>query len=173
MPGHHLQLSRVQLLEHLPRMQQQRFITVHAEGWGLYAEQLAAEMGLHSSDEQRLGVISASLMRGARLVVDTGMHARGWSRGQARDWLVEHCPMPTEFLAAEIDRYLIWPGQALAYLTGLREINRLRAGAQSALGDRFDLKGFHVAVLDHGSVPMPVLAQSVEGWVGSFAEQSA
>src|ERR1700722_938743 len=114
-PGHHLQLSRLQLLTDLPALQRQRSITVFSEGWGLYAEQLAGEAGLYSDDHSELGAISASLMRAARLVVDTGIHAFGWSRERALEFFVAHVPMPPEFLAAEIDRYVVMPGQALAY----------------------------------------------------------
>ncbi|MBV8334807.1 MAG: DUF885 domain-containing protein, partial [Alphaproteobacteria bacterium] len=121
-PGHHLQLSRVQMLEELPVMQRQRSLPVFSEGWALYAEQLAEEMGLYSGTEGLLGAIAASLMRAARLVVDTGLHALGWSRQQALDFMVAHVPMPESFLANEIDRYIVMPGQALAYLVGKREM---------------------------------------------------
>jgi uncharacterized protein (DUF885 family) len=166
-PGHHLQLSREQLLTNLPALQRQRTITAHAEGWGLYAEQLAEEMGLYSDSRQLLGSITASLMRAGRLVVDTGLHARGWTRDQAIDYMVAHVPAPVEFLGNEIDRYIAMPGQALAYLTGRLEILRLRGEARAALGERFTLPGFHAAVLDHGSLPLPVLARSVQAWASS------
>ncbi|HWE54504.1 MAG TPA: DUF885 domain-containing protein [Acidimicrobiales bacterium] len=163
-PGHHLQLSRLQKLDHLPALQRQRSLTVFSEGWGLYTEQLADEVGLYTDDRARLGAISASLMRAARLVVDTGLHHYGWSREQARAFFIEHVPMPAEFLAAEIDRYLVMPGQALAYMTGKLEILALRDAAMARMGDRFTLSGFHAAVLDHGSLPMPVLRRSIERW---------
>jgi uncharacterized protein (DUF885 family) len=166
-PGHHLQLSREQLLTDLPALQRQRSITAHAEGWGLYAEQLAEEMGLYSDTQQLLGAVTASLMRAARLVVDTGMHARGWTRQQATDYMVDHVPMPVEFLGNEIDRYIAWPGQALAYLTGRIEILRLRDEAQATMAGAFTLPGFHAAVLDHGSLPLPVLARSVQAWAAA------
>jgi uncharacterized protein (DUF885 family) len=166
-PGHHLQLSREQLLTHLPALQRQRSITAHAEGWGLYAEQLAEEMGLYTDSRQLLGAVTASLMRAARLVVDTGLHASGWTRQQAIDYMVAHVPMPVEFLANEVDRYIAMPGQALAYLTGRLEILRLRDVARETLGDRFTLPGFHSAVLDQGSLPLPVLARSVQAWAAS------
>jgi len=166
-PGHHLQLSRIQLLFDLPALQRQRSLTVFSEGWGLYAEQLAEEMGLYSGTESLLGAIGNSLMRGARLVVDTGMHAFGWSRERALEFFMAHVPMPAAFLASEIDRYIIMPGQALAYLTGKREIVRLRAEAEERLGSRFTLKGFHAAVLDSGSLPMPVLERKIGAWAPS------
>jgi len=164
-PGHHLQLSRLQLLTSLPALQRQRSLPVFSEGWGLYAEQLAEEAGLYADGRGLLGSISTSLMRAARLVVDTGIHAFGWSRERALEFLVEHVPMPREFLAAEIDRYIVMPGQALAYLTGKLEILRIREDARRRLGPAFSLPAFHAAVLDHGSLPMPVLARSITGWL--------
>jgi uncharacterized protein (DUF885 family) len=164
-PGHHLQLSRLQLLTDLPALQRQRSLPVFSEGWGLYAEQLAEEAGLYADDRGLLGAISSSLMRAARLVVDTGLHFFGWSRERALDFMVTHVPMPPEFLAAEIDRYIVVPGQALAYLTGKLEIIRIRDEAQRRLGQEFSLPAFHAAVLDHGSLPMPTLARSMTGWL--------
>jgi len=166
-PGHHLQLSRLQLLGDLPALQRQRSLAVFSEGWGLYAEQLAEETGLYADDRLLLGSITASLMRAARLVVDTGLHAFGWSREQALDYFAAHVPMPREFLANEIDRYVVMPGQALAYLTGKLEILRLRDEARERLGPAFSLPAFHAAVLDHGSLPMPALARSIAGWLDS------
>jgi len=164
-PGHHLQLSRLQLLTGLPALQRQRSLAVFSEGWGLYAEQLAEEAGLYADERGLLGAISASLMRAARLVVDTGIHAFGWSRERALEFIVGHVPMPREFLAAEIDRYTVVPGQALAYLTGKLELLRLREDARKRLGPAFSLPDFHGAVLDHGSLPMPTLARSITGWL--------
>jgi uncharacterized protein (DUF885 family) len=164
-PGHHLQLSRLQLLTSLPALQRQRSIAVFSEGWGLYAEQLAEEAGLYADDRGLLGSISTSLMRAARLVVDTGIHAFGWSRERALGFLTEHVPMPPEFLASEVDRYIVMPGQALAYLTGQLEILRIRDEARQRLGAAFSLAAFHGAVLDQGSLPMPTLARSISGWL--------
>ncbi|MGH3255562.1 MAG: DUF885 domain-containing protein [Streptosporangiaceae bacterium] len=164
-PGHHLQLSRLQLLEDLPALQRQRSLPVFSEGWGLYAEQLAEEAGLYADDRGLLGSISSALMRAVRLVVDTGLHYYGWSRERALEFMAEHVPMPREFLASEIDRYVVMPGQALAYLTGKLEIIRLREEAQRRLGQDFDLPAFHAAVLDHGSLPMPTLTRSIGGWL--------
>ena len=164
-PGHHLQLSRLQLLTDLPALQRQRSLPVFSEGWGLYAEQLAEEAGLYADERGLLGSISTSLMRAARLVVDTGMHAFGWSRERALEFITEHVPMPREFLAAEIDRYVVMPGQALAYLTGKLEILRIREEARQRLGAAFSLPAFHGAVLDHGSLPMPTLDRSISNWL--------
>jgi uncharacterized protein (DUF885 family) len=164
-PGHHLQHARVLLLTGLPAIQREHALTVFSEGWGLYAEQLAEEMGLYDSTEGLLGAVAASLMRAARLVVDTGLHAFGWSRAEALDFFVAHVPMPPEFLAAETDRYIAMPGQALAYLTGKREILRLREEASRQLGSAFSLPEFHSAVLDQGSLPMTVLERVITDWV--------
>lgn len=164
-PGHHLQLSRIQALEALPDFQRQRSFTVFSEGWGLYAEQLAEEIGLYSGPEALLGAVAASLFRAARLVVDTGLHAFGWSRRQAVEYMVAHVPMLESFLTNEVDRYIAWPGQALAYMSGKLEILRLRDESRRALGAGFSLPSFHAAVLDHGSLPMAVLETSVRHWV--------
>jgi len=168
-PGHHLQLSRLQLLSDLPALQRQRSLPVFSEGWGLYAEQLAEETGLYADERGQLGAVTNALMRAVRLVVDTGLHAFGWSRERAVDYAVDHVPMPPQFMAAEVDRYIVMPGQALAYLTGKLEIERLRDEARRRLGARFSLPAFHAAVLDHGSLPMPTLARSIETWLDGQA----
>ena len=172
-PGHHLQLSRLQLLTSLPDLQRQRSLSVFSEGWGLYAEQLAEEAGLYSDDRALLGSVSSSLMRAVRLVVDTGLHAFGWSRERALEFAVAHVPMSPDVLAAEIDRYVVMPGQALSYLTGKLEILRIRAEAERRLGPAFSLPAFHAAVLDHGSLPMPTLARSITGWLDRSAGPQA
>jgi len=170
-PGHHLQLSRLQQLGDLPALQRQRSLAVFSEGWGLYAEQLAEEVGLYADERALLGAISASLMRAVRLVVDTGIHALGWSREQAVAYAVDHVPMPPEFMASEIDRYIVMPGQALAYLTGKLEIERLREQARRGLGPAFSLPAFHAAVLDHGSLPMPTLDRAITAWMNEALPQ--
>jgi uncharacterized protein (DUF885 family) len=162
-PGHHSQLARLQLLPDLPLVQQ-LVVTAHAEGWGLYAERLAGEFGLYSSVEAEIGSVYVELFRAARLVVDTGLHAFGWSRERAQQWFLEHVALAEGFLRNEIDRYIAWPGQALAYLVGQREILRLRDEARHAMGARFDLRAFNATVLDSGSVPMRVLADLVTSW---------
>jgi uncharacterized protein (DUF885 family) len=165
-PGHHLQLSRIQQLDELPALQRQRSLTVFSEGWGLYAEQLAEEVGLYSSTESLLGALQAALMRAARLVVDTGLHAFGWSREEALRYMREHVALPAGFLASEIDRYIVGPGQALSYLTGKRELLALRELARGELGTGFSLAEFHATVLDAGSLPLPVLRRRIESWLG-------
>jgi len=130
-------------------------------------------MGIYSGPEARLGMITASLMRAARLVVDTGMHALGWSRDKALQFFVEHVPVPPEFAANEIDRYLAMPGQALSYMTGKLEIVKARDGAKARLGAAFALPAFHAALLDSGSLPMPVLHRHIDRWVESVAASTS
>ncbi|WP_051792913.1 DUF885 domain-containing protein [Amycolatopsis jejuensis] len=165
-PGHHLQISVAQTLEDLPRFRRQisGSVTAHVEGWGLYAEQLADEMDLYTSDITRLGRLSADAWRACRLVVDTGMHHRGWSRARAIAFLRDNTATTETNVRNEIDRYLAWPGQALAYLIGKREILRLREAARTRLGLRFDLAEFHHQVIGHGALPLDVLGSVVTGW---------
>jgi uncharacterized protein (DUF885 family) len=169
-PGHHAQFARVQLLPHLPLLLTAFYVVSHGEGWGLYAERLADEFGLYSDDTQRLGMLGCAAWRAVRLVVDSGLHARGWSRARAREFALAHSPMPEDFVDAEIDRYIALPGQALGYLVGQREILRLRDEARARLGAAFDIRDFHSAVLDHGSLPLPVLRQVVTEWAASGEE---
>jgi uncharacterized protein (DUF885 family) len=159
----------VQLLPHLPLLLAGFYVVPHGEGWGLYAERLADELGLYSDDVQRLGMLGSAAFRAVRLVVDTGLHARGWSRARAREFALAHSPMPEDFVEAEIDRYIALPGQALGYLTGQREILRLRDEARARLAAGFDIRDFHSAILDHGSLPLPVLRQVVADWTASAA----
>jgi uncharacterized protein (DUF885 family) len=172
-PGHHAQFARLQLMPHLPRLLTAFYVVPHGEGWGLYAERLADELGLYSDDTQRLGMLACAAWRAVRLVVDSGLHARGWSRDQARAFALAHSPMPPDFAEAEIDRYIAVPGQALGYLVGQREILRLREQARSRLGAAFDLRDFHSAVLDHGSVPLTVLGQIVADWAAAAGGTTA
>lgn len=164
-PGHHLQIAISQELEDLPEFQRHDGATSYIEGWGLYAERLADEMGLYSGDLDRLGMLTADSWRSARLVVDTGLHSLGWTRQQAVDYFSEHTPVPLDQIETEVDRYLAIPGQALSYKVGQLEMQRLRAHAADRLGDRFDLPEFHDVVLGSGAVTLPVLAELVEHWV--------
>jgi uncharacterized protein (DUF885 family) len=168
-PGHHLQIASAQTLTHLPEYR--RFldaeVCAYVEGWGLYSERLADEMGLYTSDLQRLGMVSFDALRASRLVVDTGMHALGWSREQAVEFMWTHTATTRANVVNEISRYIAWPGQALAYMVGRREIVRLRAAAQARLGARFDVRGFHGAVLSNGAVPLSVLGEVVDRWTTS------
>ncbi len=173
-PGHHLQIAISTELEDLPAFQ--RFSTGHTayvEGWGLYSERLAEEMGLYERDLDRLGMLAADSLRSCRLVVDTGLHALGWSRQQAIDFMAAHAPASRESITVEIDRYIDIPGQALAYRVGQREIFRLRETARERLGDAFDISGFHDTVLGSGAVTLPVLAMLVARWADSVELTSA
>jgi uncharacterized protein (DUF885 family) len=126
-------------------------------------------MGLYSSDMDRFGILSFDAWRAGRLVVDTGMHALGWTRQQAIDFLTEHTALGGNNIVNEVDRYIVWPGQALAYKTGQLEILRLRADARARLGDRFDIKAFHDTVLGAGAISLPALQGRVEAWVSSLS----
>ena len=164
-PGHHFQLTIALESKDLAPARQVLFDTACAEGWGLYAERLADEMGLYSDDLARMGLFAADAWRATRLVVDTGLHALGWTRQAAVDWMAAHTPLPPLEIEAEIDRYISFPGQALAYMVGRREIVRLRAEATERLGARFDLREFHDLVLRAGILPLPALRRTVERWV--------
>ena len=164
-PGHHLQIAIAQELPATPAFRRFGGQTVFVEGWALYTERLADEMGLYEDELDRLGVLSFDAWRAARLVVDTGIHARGWTREQAVDFMVAHTALAKNNIVNEVDRYVGWPGQALAYKYGQIEILRLREQAEAALGERFDIAGFHDVVLGAGAVTLPVLRQRVEAWV--------
>jgi uncharacterized protein (DUF885 family) len=164
-PGHHLQLAISTELTTIPEFRRRSFIAAYGEGWGLYSERLADEMGIYSTPLDRMGMLEADSMRACRLVVDTGMHALGWSRQQAIDYMVANSPMAVGHVTAEIDRYAVTPGQALAYMIGRLEIQRIRREAEDALGDRFDIKAFHDTVLGNGLMPLPVLDRVVRDWV--------
>ncbi|MFL5750328.1 MAG: DUF885 domain-containing protein [Chloroflexota bacterium] len=166
-PGHHLQIAIATELEGLPEFRKRAFIAAYGEGWGLYTERLADEMSLYSSPLDRVGMLSADSMRACRLVVDTGMHALGWSRRQAIDYMLENSPMREGHITAEIDRYAVTPGQALAYMIGRLEIQRMRRDAEAKLGERFRIKEFHDTVLGAGPMPLPILDRRVREWVAS------
>jgi uncharacterized protein (DUF885 family) len=174
-PGHHLQIAAAQALPGLPAYR--RFLDAevcgYVEGWGLYCERLADEMGLYTSDVARLGMLSFDAWRACRLVVDTGMHYYGWSRSRAAEFMWANTATTRANVANEIDRYIAWPGQALAYMIGRREIRRLRDRAAAQLGARFDIRGFHGAVLGSGAVPLAVLDQLVAGWTAAVAAAPA
>jgi uncharacterized protein (DUF885 family) len=168
-PGHHFQLTVAMESADLAPARRVLYDTACAEGWGLYAERLADEMGLYSDDVARMGLFAADSWRASRLVVDTGLHAMGWTRQEAVDWLAAHTPMPRMEVEIEVDRYISFPGQALAYMVGRREIVRLRAMAADRLGTVFDLKQFHDLVLRAGILPLAALARAVERWVDRAA----
>ncbi len=164
-PGHHFQLTIAMEATELPMARRVLHDTACAEGWGLYSERLADEMGLYSDDIARMGLFAADSWRASRLVVDTGLHALGWSRQQAVDWLGANTPMPRIEVESEVDRYISYPGQALAYMVGRREIVRLRVHAADRLAAAFDLRQFHDLLLQGGMLPLPALARMVERWI--------
>lgn len=154
-PGHHLQFALHTETEDLHPVLRHLHVTAYLEGWGLYTERLADEMGLYSSDLSRVGMLAADSLRACRLVVDSGIHALGWSRQQAIDYMAAHCPLSLQQITSEIDRYIGMPGQALAYMVGRREIQAIRREAENAPG--FDIRVFHDRVLRHGMVPLTTL----------------
>ena len=164
-PGHHLQIALSQELGELPMFRKIDGSTAFVEGWALYTERLAEEMGLYTADLDRLGKLSYDAWRGSRLVVDTGIHALGWTRAEAEAYMREHTALTDVNITNEVDRYIGWPGQALAYKVGQLEILKLRAEAEAALGARFDIKAFHAVVLGAGAVTLPVLDDRVRTWM--------
>lgn len=165
-PGYHFQISIALGLKGLPLIRQQTLYTAYAEGWALYAEYFAAEIGMYKDDAWGdLGRFQAELLRAARLVVDTGLHAKGWSREQAIDYMVSTTGMAEADVTSEVERYMALPGQACAYKVGELKILELREKAKAALGPRFNLKDFHAVVLENGGVPLTLLEQLVDEWI--------
>jgi uncharacterized protein (DUF885 family) len=141
----------------------------YVEGWGLYTERLADEMGLYADERERHGMLEAQSFRAARLVVDSGLHVMGWTRDQAIEFMHERGSLPPVDAAIEVDRYTVWPGQALSYKLGQREIERARAEVAELMGDRFDLRLFHDEVLGHGTLPLATLRREIGAWVEAAA----
>ncbi len=164
-PGHHLQIAIAQERPALPAFIRYAGLTAFVEGWALYAERLSDEMGLYTGDLDRVGMVSYDAWRAARLVVNTGIHSMGWSRAKAEAFMHDHTALADNNISNEVNRYIAWPGQALAYKVGQLEILRLREDAKKRLGDRFDLREFHDVVLGWGAVTLPVLADRVNAWV--------
>jgi uncharacterized protein (DUF885 family) len=169
-PGHHLQIALQQELEGLSPLRKYGGFTAFVEGWGLYAERLGLEAGFYEDPYSDFGRLTMEIWRAARLVVDTGMHYKGWSRQQAIDYMAANSAMPMHDIRSEVDRYIGWPGQALAYKTGELKIRELRALAEERLGERFDVRAFHDAVLENGAVPLTTLEELIREWID---EQSA
>ncbi|WOH35755.1 DUF885 domain-containing protein [Thalassotalea fonticola] len=163
-PGHHFQISIQQEVQGLPMFRKFGGYTVFAEGWALYAESLGKEMGMFSDPYQWYGRLSDEQLRAMRLVVDTGLHAFGWSREQAIQFMVDNSSLALSDITAEVERYISIPGQALAYKTGQRAIREMRNNAEAQLGDKFDIKKFHTQVLIDGALPMPILAKKIQAW---------
>jgi uncharacterized protein (DUF885 family) len=166
-PGHHTQIALAMEMTGLPEFRKHLGPTAYVEGWALYTERLTDEMGLYSGDLDRMGKLSFDAWRASRLVVDTGLHVKGWSRQQAIHYMLENTALAENNIENEVDRYIGWPGQALAYKIGQREIFQLRHEAEAKLGPRFDIRGFHDRLLANGAVSLPVLREQVEDWIAT------
>jgi uncharacterized protein (DUF885 family) len=164
-PGHHLQIALQQEIESLPNFRRFGQSTAFVEGWALYAERLGLETGFYADPYCNFGRLSMEMWRACRLVVDTGIHYFGWSRNRAIDFMAENSAMPLHDIRAEVDRYIGWPGQALAYKIGELKIRELRAEAEERLKDKFDIRAFHDAILVSGSVPLNVLDANIRNWI--------
>jgi uncharacterized protein (DUF885 family) len=164
-PGHHLQIALAQELAGVPEFRKHGSYTAYVEGWALYSELLGEEMGFYADPYSRFGQLTYQMWRAVRLVVDTGMHALGWSRQQALDFFRTNSAKAEQDIIVEIDRYITWPGQALGYKIGELRIRELRAQAEKALGPRFDIRAFHDLIHAEGAVPLGVLESRVEAWI--------
>lgn len=166
-PGHHLQIAIAQELTGLPEFRKNEYYTAYTEGWGLYSERLGKEIGFYQDPYNDYGRLEADIWRAIRLVVDTGVHNKHWTRQQMVDFFHDHSAIDETNIQAEVDRYIAWPGQALGYKMGQLKLLELRKKAETALGPKFDLKGFHDTVLDSGALPMDVLEQQVDAWIAT------
>ena len=166
-PGHHFQISLAQENAALPAFMRFGGNTAYVEGWALYAETLWKELGVESDPYQRMGGLNDEMLRAMRLVVDTGIHAKGWTRDQAIKYMTDNSPMPFSDATAEVERYIANPAQALSYKTGALTIQRLKRKAQAELGAKFDPRAFHAAVLDTGALPMTVLEKKIDDWIAA------
>jgi uncharacterized protein (DUF885 family) len=164
-PGHHLQGALAAELKGLPNFRTQYYISAFGEGWGLYSEYLGEEMGMYSSPYDMFGRYTYEMWRACRLVVDTGIHDKGWSREQALKFLADNTALSIHEVTTEIDRYIGWPGQAVSYKVGELKIKSLRKKAEEALGNRFDIGEFHNAILQNGSVPLTILEEQVDSYI--------
>ena len=172
-PGHHLQIALSRELGALPNFRRFSYISAFGEGWGLYSEWLGLEAGFYTDPYSNFGRLTYEMWRACRLVVDTGLHAKGWTRQQAIDYMAARTALPLHEVTTEVDRYISWPGQALAYKLGEMKIKELRRRAEAALGPRFDVREFHDVVLGSGAVPLKVLEANVEAWVTNVGRASA
>ena len=173
LPGHHMQISIAQELEDVPQFRTQAGFTAYSEGWGLYSEVLAREIpGTYIDPYNRFGQLTSEIWRAIRLVVDTGLHAKGWTEQQAIDYFMQNSPEPLESVTSEIQRYIVMPGQATSYKIGMLKIQELREKAQASLGAKFDIRAFHDTVLGGGALPLPVLERVVDQWIESVKAAS-
>ncbi|MHC9083731.1 DUF885 domain-containing protein [Luteimonas sp. RIT-PG2_3] len=168
LPGHHMQIAIAQELQGVPEFRKQAMFNAYAEGWGLYSEWLAREMpGTYTDPYSEFGRLTSEMWRAIRLVVDTGLHAKGWTEEQAVAYFSENSSIPLPAIRAEVRRYITWPGQATGYKVGMLKIQQLRAKAEKALGDKFDIRGFHDAVLGGGAMPLTLLERRIDQWIAS------
>lgn len=172
-PGHHLQVAIAKERTDLHRLTRYSFNSGFGEGWALYAERLGDEMGLYSGDLARMGMLGSEAFRAARMVIDAGIHMKGWSREQAVNYLREHTLLPPGQIQGEVDRYISWPGQAPSYMIGRSEIMRLRENARATSGTRFDVRAFHDQVLEYGTIPLALLRTRIERWVAATGGATA
>jgi uncharacterized protein (DUF885 family) len=163
-PGHHLQIALAQEIEGAPEFRKHVGYSAYVEGWALYTESLGEEMGFYKDPYSKFGQLTYEMWRAVRLVVDTGMHAMGWSRDQAIQFFRDNAGKTDQDIIVEIDRYIVWPGQALAYKIGQRKIRELRRDAESKLGAKFNIRAFHDAVLEQGAVPLGILELQMKDW---------
>jgi len=166
-PGHHFQFARALELPDAPMFRRTAYFVAYGEGWGLYAERLGYDMGLYDDPYDRMGQLAYDMWRAVRLVVDTGMHSQGWSRDRAIEYFMDNSPKTRQDVVNEIDRYISWPGQALAYKIGQLKISELREKAARELGPKFDLRAYNDAVLETGSVPLDVLEKHIDAWIAA------
>jgi uncharacterized protein (DUF885 family) len=166
-PGHHFQISIAQENEALPAFMRFGGNTAYVEGWALYSETLGYDMGLYGDPYQRFGTLSDEMLRAMRLVVDTGIHSKGWTREKAIDYMLANSDMGKTDATAEVERYIAIPSQALAYKLGALTIQRLKAKAKAALGDKFDVREFHNQVLNTGALPLTVLEKKIDDWIAA------
>ncbi|GMG87073.1 DUF885 domain-containing protein [Biformimicrobium ophioploci] len=169
-PGHHMQISIAQELEGIPQFRTQAGFGAYIEGWALYSEMLAKEMGQFTDPYKDFGRLTAEIWRAARLVVDTGLHAKGWTQNQAVEYFLQNAPIPESAVRSEVRRYLTYPGQATSYKIGMLKILELREKAKAELGDKFDIRGFHDTVLGGGSLPLPMLEKRLDRWIESVKQ---
>jgi uncharacterized protein (DUF885 family) len=171
-PGHHLQIATAQELEGIPEFRRYGGYTAFVEGWGLYSESLGPELGLYKDPYSKFGQLTYEMWRAIRLVIDTGIHSLGWSRQQAIDYFKSNSAKTEQDIVQEVDRYIVWPGQALAYKSGELEIKALRRYAEQQLGSRFDIRAFHDQILSQGALPLDVLDARIRAWVDSIKKGS-